>query len=864
MTTSSLPLALVSRRPSAAARGVAVAAGALALAVTAALALFLPALRTPAAPAPRPATLLEHGLLGLPLAAQGPVSAALGADAPAYLVRGVAGGLLASNAAQRLSARFEDAGVSVSSGATHLHLRLRAIGYGSSLRALGEVVPRAVANRVRYARSGLEEWYVNGPLGLEQGFTIARPPGATAGGPLTLAMDLSGGLRASLAGGAASVTFSTAGTPQLRYDGLSASDAGGRSLRSWLGLSGGRLLLHVDSAGARYPLRIDPFIHQGEKLTASGLTGPYGYVGQSVALSADGNTALVGAPADGEYTGAAFVFTRSGASWTQQAKLTGSGTVGESWFGESVALSADGNTALIGGPSDNAQAGAAWVFTRSGSTWSQQGEKLTGKGESGNAFLGRGVALSADGNTALLGGYNDNEHRGAAWVFTRSGSAWSQEGEKLTGGGNPGFFGWSVALSAEANTALIGEWGLSDGTGAAWVFTRSGTTWSKQGEALTAGGADGLSWFGYSAALSADGATALIGAPHGDGYAGQGFVFARSGSIWSQQGEPLTGREEIGEGELGYSAALSADGRTALLGGRVDEGFHGAAWAFQRFGSTWAQQGAKLTGSTEGSNREEFGWSAALSSGGSTAIVGSPCDKACVGSASAFLNAPELGRCAKVAKGTGAYGSSACITLGGTGDYAWTPGSAASGFTIRIASGVATIETVKAAKVTCAGETATGSYAGDRQVTGVVVTLTGCQHSGEGCSSSGAGAGEVRSNALEGVLGLEKLGTTTTKDKIGLDLFPVGRTGPLMEFSCATTTVSLRGSVIAPVKTNRMALSSPLKFAATKGKQKPEGFAGEPKDVLEASFGGMAFEQAGLTLATTQAGEEQLEINATI
>ena len=126
------------------------------------------------------------------------------------------------------------------------------------------------------------------------------------------------------------------------------------------------MLLRIDDAGARYPLTIDPFIQRGDKLTGSGESGD-GRFGFSVALSADGNTALIGGPYDNGNKGAAWVFTRSGPAWTQQGgKLTGSGESGDGCFGLSVALSADGNTALIGGPFDDSSKGAAWVFTRSG------------------------------------------------------------------------------------------------------------------------------------------------------------------------------------------------------------------------------------------------------------------------------------------------------------------------------------------------------------------------------------------------------------------------------------------------------------------------------------------------------------------
>ena len=148
--------------------------------------------------------------------------------------------------------------------------------------------------------------------------------------------------------------------------------------------------------------------------------------GYSVALSADGNTAIVGGLGDNSNTGAAWVFTRSGGVWTQQGnKLVGTGAVGIARQGHSVALSADGNTAIVGGPYDNSYTGAAWVFTRSGTVWSQQGIKLVGTGAVGSAEQGFSVALSADGNTAIVGGIADNRITGAAWVHSRSGGVWT-------------------------------------------------------------------------------------------------------------------------------------------------------------------------------------------------------------------------------------------------------------------------------------------------------------------------------------------------------------------------------------------------------------------------------------------------------
>ena len=321
-----------------------------------------------------------------------------------------------------------------------------------------------------------------------------------------------------------------------------------------------------------------------------------------------------------------WVFTRSGEEWSQQgAKLTGGGEEkGEGVFGNYVALSANGNTALIGGYRDNGLVGAAWVFTRSGETWSQQGKKLTGGGEEvGGGGFGIGVALSSDGNTALIGSYWDNSFVGAAFVFTRSGEEWSQQGKKLTGGEETGegYFGVGVALSSDGNTALIGGYKDNSEVGAAWVFTRSGETWSQQGKKLTGSGEAGKGLFGINVALSAEGNTALIGAEGDDANAGAGWVFTQSAGKWSQQGEKLTGLIEREAGQFGIGTVISADGKTALVAARVDNKERGAVWVFVRSGAGWNRQ-AKLTGEAEEVTPAEFGKSIALSADGNTALIG--------------------------------------------------------------------------------------------------------------------------------------------------------------------------------------------------------------------------------------------------
>jgi len=387
----------------------------------------------------------------------------------------------------------------------------------------------------------------------------------------------------------------------------------------------------------------------GTLVTVSGtnLTAPTAFtIGGATAIivSNDGST-LVGMVMPGAVTGAISLTTAAGTaiggtnftvtatsypSVQQGAKLVGTGAVGPYYpnRGRSVAVSADGNTAIVGGQGDNTGQGAVWVYTRSGSTWAQQGSKLVGTGNTGSAFQGNSVSISADGNTILAGGPGDNSNQGAAWVYTRSGGTWTQQGPKLVGAGNAGAAGQgqSVSLSADGNTAILGGYNDNSGVGAAWVYTRSGGSWAQQGSKLVGTGADSIAYQGASVSLSADGNTAIVGGDQDNSWQGAAWVYTRSGGSWAQQGSKLVGTGAVGNYVAqGCSVSLSADGNTAIVGGADDNNFQGAAWVYTRSGGTWAQQGSKLVG-TGGSGYRIQGYSVSLSADGNTAIVGGPGD----------------------------------------------------------------------------------------------------------------------------------------------------------------------------------------------------------------------------------------------
>jgi hypothetical protein len=439
-------------------------------------------------------------------------------------------------------------------------------------------------------------------------------------------------------------------------------------------------------------------LHPTAQLTGSGETGD-GDFGQSVAMAADGSVALVGAPYDRPQPGAlepsgnglVWVFTESAAGWTPDARLFPTGAIGFGDFGMAVALAADGREALVGAPGEAGGVGAAYVFVRSGLGWAQQA-RLTGADATAGAAFGSSLALSADGTTALIGGPRDCFGEGAAWVFARSANRWQQQGAKLVppaGCAAGDLAGVSVALSGDGDTALVGApaaGGIgrdpSSATPAApsgpaaalqvvgdvLVYTRSGAVWSAAGDlvptSLPAQVIAGAG-FGAAVALTTDAGMAVVGVPDAGGTAvgvsGRGavVVFTRSGATWDQLGPALTADDESDDGGFGTSVSVSADGSMVLVGAPEEASGRGAVWAFARSGSRWSQQGGRVTVSGE-TGAGGLGTGLALASQGAAALIGAPTD----------TPGRPLGP-AEVAVGAGA-----AWVLGATGGVVPSPASA--------------------------------------------------------------------------------------------------------------------------------------------------------------------------------------------
>jgi hypothetical protein len=454
-------------------------------------------------------------------------------------------------------------------------------------------------------------------------------------------------------------------------------------------------------------------------------TDPDDRFGAAIAMSADGSTLAVGAlQEDGNGTGptvdqannsvsnagAVYIYVRAATGWTQQAYLKASNPGVEDKFGEALAISADGSTVAVGasaedsnattinGSSGNnsaAEAGAVYVFVRAGTTWTQQAYVKPSNAGAGDAF-GESVSLSADGATLAVGAPGEDSgtfgviatapsanntaiDAGAAYVFGRSGTTWTQQAYVKASNTDAGDrFGRGVALSGDGRTLAVTAPSESSsatgvnlnetdnsvtGSGAVYVFVRPAASWSQQAylKASNTGAGDQL---GQSLAISADGNTLAVGAPfEGSGgsqsddtvpLSGAVYVFVRSGVVWSQQAY-LKATAIFAGDAFGMSIALAADGNTLAIGAPFGDGNTpgtgdpttrgvidtGAVTVFVRSGATWAAR-SYLQASHIGAS-DQFGMTVALSGDGTLLAVGAPReDSAATGYAGDATNAAAL------------------------------------------------------------------------------------------------------------------------------------------------------------------------------------------------------------------------------
>lgn len=378
------------------------------------------------------------------------------------------------------------------------------------------------------------------------------------------------------------------------------------------------------------------------ELTGSGESGA-GHLGTSVALSSDGNVALIGAPTDAGAFGAAFLYGRSapgsGGTWSQSVLfdyqlLTNDSATQSQMLGSSVAISGDGHSLLFGAPQYRGGQGGAWAFGGSiGGIWTQRQGIIT-DGSLAGGQQGAAVALSNDGTLALVGAPQSNGGYGGVDIYQLSGGTYSlfQTISQTDVAG--AHFGSSVAMTPDGSSIIVG--GPDGGAGKVWTFVRPspGGSWFQQGLAIGGGGEVGNGRFGASLAASGDGITLIVGGPADNSNSGAVWAFTRPVNQWIAQGNKLTVSDASGNAQVGSSVALSADGNTALIGGSADDTQSGASvgatWAFRRSGSVWSQQLGKIV-QTNAAGSAQQGTAVAISADGLTGLTGGPANNSGAG-----------------------------------------------------------------------------------------------------------------------------------------------------------------------------------------------------------------------------------------
>ncbi len=508
---------------------------------------------------------------------------------------------------------------------------------GDSTGTQSQVQPVVRGPRVVYPRGTVTEWYLNGPLGVEQGFDLTEPPTCRASATssqVVLELALQGDLHPTLTDGHGNPTIEfrdDRGQPVLRYSDLSVADADGKPVSAQMAIadSGTTVALRINDRFARYPLRVDPLIWaqvgNAIKATTQTTNGPEAgdQLGTSIAIS--GDTAIVGAPFNNDAdvaAGAAFIFTRSAAGqWVQQAEIL-VGVTANGLFGQSVAISdlGGGNKrVVIGAPDDNGTGSASWFFG-SGATWNFESTQAPLAAGGGVRF---GISVGVSNDRIIVGGPNLNAADGFVAIYEPDSnvpSTWNEVATLLGPVGLGEQYGTSVSI--DTDLALIGApfrspAGFAEGGGydillrselGAWTVTQSQTF----GQAGAHAGA----------ALALSGTAAVVGAPGAAGDAGLAFEQNLTATGIATGPTTMLSQNGLMPGDL-YGSSVAVNGPLAVVGAPARNGSAGDAFVFELQNGVWTSGGPAIARSGVSSS-ELFGNSVAVDSASRVIVVGAP------------------------------------------------------------------------------------------------------------------------------------------------------------------------------------------------------------------------------------------------
>lgn len=362
--------------------------------------------------------------------------------------------------------------------------------------------------------------------------------------------------------------------------------------------------------------------------------------GASVAVDSTATRIIVGANlADVSGTtdaGAVYVFIRSGVTWTLEQKISASDKAASDSFGKSVAIDADATRLAIGSYQADVSAvtdvGAVYIYLRTGTTWAFE-QKIVAADRVTGDYFGWSLAMATDGSRLVSGAIRNDvssvPDSGAAYVFSRSGTVWTQEQKIVPSDpGNTDFFGNRVTCDASCTRIAVGvrlaETGFTN-SGAAYVFLRTGTTWAQEQKIIPFDAATELN-FGMTVALDATGTRMVVGAPA----TGAGtsstisavYIYLRSGTVWALEQKIAPSDKGAGD-QVGYWVAINATGSHVVVGSHQNDPASvsnaGAAYLFSRNGTTWNQEN-KYTASDKAAN-DGFGITVAIAADNSRVVI---------------------------------------------------------------------------------------------------------------------------------------------------------------------------------------------------------------------------------------------------
>jgi hypothetical protein len=577
----------------------------------------------------------------IPPGAQSVLSATLGSADQSYRAKTSARGYATENPASHISAQYAANGVEIRLQRAKLGLEFEGWGYGEHVvgGATAPVAGRAKSNRVEYRRGSLTEWYVNGPLGIEQGFTISQRPATFANSrseALDIALRLRGNLIPSVDSGRHALTLRNQnGVDVLRYGPLLAYDASGRELPSWLDEQGGHLRLRVNTEGARYPVVVDPFV-QSAQLNVTGVNGAPTYFGTAIAVSDDGTVVVAGAcgsdPTTGVCTlptsvqpvgdtstpfeGKAYVFVEPESGWgaittTPTATLTAPDAAVGDGFGSAVAINAAGTIIVVSAPQHECQfvlengadvgecQGEAYVFSVSAVTgWPSVGTPaiLTANGGAIGDFFANSLAMDQAGDTIVAREFNPTTDEGHVNIYVRSGAAWSStiETTQLQSSDITPFdnFGFGLGISGDGKTVVAGSFAANQFAGEAYVFVEPTAAggWASvaspipQSAILLNSDASEDGELGNAAAVDQAGDTVVIGALGQFQQGGEAYVYLKGGGWTGTLDETtrLAANDAVFSESFGNNVSISDDGSTIAVGSNA-----GGAYLFTEPSGGW-------------------------------------------------------------------------------------------------------------------------------------------------------------------------------------------------------------------------------------------------------------------------------------